>query len=45
MTYEKEFEEPTTREGFDEIQKVQWEFQGNDEERRRWSMWLQLDGK
>lgn len=32
-------------EGFDELQIVQWEFEGNKEERKRWSMWLQIDGK
>lgn len=45
VTYEKGFEEPTTEEGFDELQKVQWEFEGNEEERARWRMWLQIDGK
>ncbi|EIM90535.1 PNK3P-domain-containing protein [Stereum hirsutum FP-91666 SS1] len=44
-TYEKGFEEPTMEEGFDEIQKVQWQFEGSEEERQRWSMWLQIDGK
>jgi bifunctional polynucleotide phosphatase/kinase len=39
------YEEPQTSEGFSEIKKVNWVFDGNDEERRFWSMWLQIDGK
>lgn len=45
LEFQKNYEEPTMDEGFDELQSVQWEFQGNEEERKRWSMWLQVDGK
>ncbi|KAG6861891.1 hypothetical protein C0995_010597 [Termitomyces sp. Mi166 len=39
------FEEPQLKEGFTEIKKVNWVFNGNEEERVHWSMWLQIDGK
>jgi len=39
------FEEPTLKEGFTEIKKVNWVFEGTEEERKYWSMWLQVDGK
>ncbi|KAJ8585213.1 PNK3P-domain-containing protein [Rhizopogon salebrosus TDB-379] len=38
-------EEPQLTEGFSEIIKVNWVFEGSEEERKRWSMWLQIDGK
>lgn len=31
-------------EEFAEIRKVNWRFEGTDEEKRNWSMWLQIDG-
>ncbi|KZT29942.1 PNK3P-domain-containing protein, partial [Neolentinus lepideus HHB14362 ss-1] len=39
------FEEPKADEGFEEVRTVNWVFEGDEEERRRWSMWLQIDGK
>ncbi|KAF9001999.1 polynucleotide kinase 3 phosphatase-domain-containing protein [Cyathus striatus] len=39
------FEEPKLSEGFIEIKKVNWVFEGTEEERKHWSMWLQIDGK
>ena len=39
------YEEPQLDEGFAEIKRVNWVFEGEEEERRRWSMWLQIDGK
>lgn len=39
------YEEPTTAEGFSEMKKVNWVFEGSEEERKYWSMWLQIDGK
>jgi bifunctional polynucleotide phosphatase/kinase len=39
------YEEPQTTEGFSEIKKINWAFDGSDEERKHWGMWLQLDGK
>ncbi|KAF7971630.1 hypothetical protein HWV62_20656 [Athelia sp. TMB] len=44
-SYANAFEEPTLSEGFSEIKTVNWVFQGSEEARKRWSMWLQLDGK
>ncbi|KAF7983148.1 hypothetical protein HWV62_24133 [Athelia sp. TMB] len=42
-SYANAFEEPTLSEGFSEIKTVNWVFQGSEEARKRWSMWLQLD--
>ncbi|KAF9452796.1 PNK3P-domain-containing protein [Macrolepiota fuliginosa MF-IS2] len=42
--FRDQYEEPTTDEGFLEIRKVNWNFEGTDEEKRNWSMWLQIDG-
>ncbi|OBZ75300.1 Bifunctional polynucleotide phosphatase/kinase [Grifola frondosa] len=39
------FEEPKIEEGFSEVKRVNWVFEGGEEERRRWSMWLQINGK
>ena len=39
------YEEPDTSEGFSEIKRINWIFEGNNEEKNCWSMWLQLDGK
>ncbi|KAH7889885.1 polynucleotide kinase 3 phosphatase-domain-containing protein [Phlebopus sp. FC_14] len=38
-------EEPQAKEGFSEVIKVDWVFEGDEEAHRRWSMWLQIDGK
>ncbi|KAL1745447.1 polynucleotide kinase 3 phosphatase-domain-containing protein [Schizophyllum fasciatum] len=43
--FKSDSEEPTLEEGFTEIRKVNWVFHGNDEERKYWEMWLQIDGK
>ncbi|TCD67649.1 hypothetical protein EIP91_012159 [Steccherinum ochraceum] len=43
--YQSNYEAPQLAEGFSEMKKVNWVFEGTDEERRRWSMWLQVDGK
>ncbi|KAL0578415.1 DNA kinase/phosphatase Pnk1 [Marasmius crinis-equi] len=44
-SYKNAFQEPEPTEGFSEIKKVNWVFEGNEEARRHWSMWLQLEGK
>ncbi|KAF9567654.1 PNK3P-domain-containing protein [Agrocybe pediades] len=36
---------PAAAEGFSEIKNVNWVFEGSEEEKKRWSMWLQIDGK
>jgi bifunctional polynucleotide phosphatase/kinase len=43
--FKAQYEEPIITEGFKELRYVNWVFEGSDEERRRWNMWLQLDGK
>jgi bifunctional polynucleotide phosphatase/kinase len=43
--FEAAQEEPVDSEGFDEIKRVNWVFQGDADEKRRWCMWLQIDGK
>lgn len=43
--FRTQYEEPQLDEGFAEIKGVNWVFEGDEEERRRWSMWLQIDGK
>ncbi|KAH9061190.1 polynucleotide kinase 3 phosphatase-domain-containing protein [Lactarius vividus] len=39
------YEAPSVKEGFTEVRDVPWIFEGSEEERRHWSMWLQIDGK
>ena len=43
--FKSTYEEPTLAEGFSEIKTVNWKFEGGDDARERWSMWLQIDGK
>ncbi|KAJ3827702.1 polynucleotide kinase 3 phosphatase-domain-containing protein [Lentinula raphanica] len=42
ISFRDKYEEPTLTEGFSEIKKVNWVFEGNEEERKHWSMWLQI---
>lgn len=44
-SFRSAYEEPALDEGFAEIRRVQWVFEGDEEARRRWNMWLQVDGK
>jgi len=39
------YEEPEMVEGFSQIKRVNWVFEGTEEEKSYWSMWLQIDGK
>jgi bifunctional polynucleotide phosphatase/kinase len=43
--FENAYEAPSVKEGFGEVHEVPWIFEGSEEERRCWSMWLQIDGK
>ena len=43
--FEHAYEAPSVKEGFGEVREVPWIFEGSEEERRYWSMWLQIDGK
>ena len=45
LAFKNAFKEPTLEEGFSEIKVVNWAFEGSEEERERWEMWLQIDGK
>ncbi|EIW85323.1 PNK3P-domain-containing protein [Coniophora puteana RWD-64-598 SS2] len=45
LSFKEAYEEPELGEGFSRIDTVNWAFEGNDAERKRWSMWLQIDGK
>ncbi|KAM5535591.1 hypothetical protein V8D89_010758 [Ganoderma adspersum] len=44
-SFRENFEEPSVDEGFSDVRKVNWVFEGDEEARKRWSMWLQIDGK
>ena len=43
--FRNNYEEPHPDEGFSEIKNVHWVFEGTEEEKKYWSMWLQIDGK
>ncbi|KAI9569087.1 polynucleotide kinase 3 phosphatase-domain-containing protein [Boletus coccyginus] len=44
-SFRENYEEPRTNEGFSEVIKVNWVFEGDEEARQRWNMWLQIEGK
>ncbi|THV08085.1 PNK3P-domain-containing protein [Dendrothele bispora CBS 962.96] len=44
-SFKASFEEPELSEGLSEIRQVNWSFDGSEEEKKHWSMWLQIDGK
>ncbi|RPD65808.1 PNK3P-domain-containing protein [Lentinus tigrinus ALCF2SS1-7] len=44
-SFRANFQEPTIDEGFYEVRRVNWQFEGHEDARKRWSMWLQIDGK
>ncbi|KII88856.1 hypothetical protein PLICRDRAFT_159754 [Plicaturopsis crispa FD-325 SS-3] len=44
-SFRDNYEEPQLGEGFSEIKRVNWTFEGDDECKNRWRMWLQIDGK
>ncbi|KAE9406991.1 PNK3P-domain-containing protein [Gymnopus androsaceus JB14] len=44
-SFRNDYEEPDSSEGFSEIKKVNWVWEGTEEEKRHWSMWLQIEGK
>ncbi|PKC67399.1 PNK3P-domain-containing protein [Rhizophagus irregularis] len=37
--FKSRFVEPKSEEGFDEIKKINFVFEGNDDEKRKWEMW------
>lgn len=44
-SFKAQYQEPAVGEGFSEIKRVNWVFEGDEGVRKRWSMWLQIDGK
>ncbi|KAJ4480431.1 polynucleotide kinase 3 phosphatase-domain-containing protein [Lentinula edodes] len=44
-SFRNNYEEPSLSEGYSEIKKVNWIFEGTEEEKKNWSMWLQIEGK
>ncbi|KAI0086680.1 PNK3P-domain-containing protein [Irpex rosettiformis] len=44
-SFRNAYQAPTLDEGLSEIKQVNFIFEGSEEERRRWSMWLQIEGK
>lgn len=44
-SYQTNYEAPEVTEGLSEVVSVAWVFEGTDEDRKRWSMWHQIDGK
>lgn len=45
--FESAYEEPTMKEGFDELKFIKWrpDFEGDAVKEQYWDMWLQIDGK
>lgn len=43
-SFRANYEEPTVEEGFDELKQVNFRFEGDEEERKKWNMWLEVDG-
>jgi bifunctional polynucleotide phosphatase/kinase len=41
-SFRANYEEPTLEEGFTEIKQINFRFEGTEEERRRWNMWLDI---
>ncbi|KAI0300088.1 polynucleotide kinase 3 phosphatase-domain-containing protein [Multifurca ochricompacta] len=39
------YKAPSVKEGFTKVLDIPWVFEGSEEERRHWNMWLQIDGK
>jgi bifunctional polynucleotide phosphatase/kinase len=37
--FKSRFVEPKSEEGFDETKKINFIFEGNDDEKRKWGMW------
>jgi bifunctional polynucleotide phosphatase/kinase len=42
VTFRSKFQEPDETEGFDELVRVGFEFEGSEEERERWNTWMEL---
>lgn len=44
INYVAQFEKPSLDEGFDELRSVNFVFVADDEQRRKWDMWM-LEGR
>ncbi|KAF8506302.1 polynucleotide kinase 3 phosphatase-domain-containing protein [Gautieria morchelliformis] len=44
-SFRAHYQEPTVDEGFMEIKRINFQFEGTEEDRRRWNMWLEIDNK
>jgi bifunctional polynucleotide phosphatase/kinase len=42
VTFRSKLQEPDETEGFDELVRVGFEFEGSEEERERWNTWMEL---
>jgi len=42
VSFAKQMEEPELGEGFRDIRKINWIFEGTEEEHKRWNRWLEL---
>lgn len=42
-SFRANYEEPTLAEGFSELKQINFRFEGEEEHRRRWNMWLEVD--
>ncbi|KAF8577048.1 PNK3P-domain-containing protein [Ramaria rubella] len=42
-SFRANFEEPTPEEGFKEIKRINFRFEGTEEQRKLWNMWLEID--
>ncbi|WVO17508.1 polynucleotide kinase 3'-phosphatase [Cryptococcus depauperatus] len=40
-TFRSSFEEPNKEEGFDEVKAVNFQFEGSDEQRKKWNMYIE----
>jgi hypothetical protein len=41
ISFRTDYEEPTLAEGFREIKLAYWKFEGEEDQLRRWQMWLE----
>ncbi|KAF7302998.1 hypothetical protein MKEN_01262700 [Mycena kentingensis (nom. inval.)] len=44
-SFKADYEEPQPSEGFTEVKKINWVFEGTEEDKKAWSMWTTLDEK
>jgi bifunctional polynucleotide phosphatase/kinase len=40
VTFQKQYEEPSLDEGYDELVQIEWDFNGSQDEMQKWGMWL-----